>query len=321
MRNSDLTGVCPDSRVPEGRPTGPAVPRMVLGARLRRLREAQHISREEAGGAIRASAAGISRLELGRVGASQRDVADLLTIYGVADAAERVLLLELAAQAGAAGWWRRYADIVPGWLEPYLSLEQSASVIRGYEVQFVPGLLQTREYARAVIGLGRPDVPPEQLQRRVELRVRRQRVLYDAQGPRFWAVVDEAALRRPVGGPETMRAQLRHLIAACSLPRVSLQVIPFDAGAHAAAGGPITLVRLPGDDLPDVVYLEQLIGGHYPDDADDIEYYRQVIDYLVTAARPPEETPGILRRLLAETGGAPAAAEAELSVARSAGGG
>lgn len=304
MRNTDVMGVWPDGRNPEPPPAGPAVPRMVLGARLRRLREAQYISPAEAGGAIRASAARIRGLEMGRGGCSLRDISDLLTVYGVSAAGERGLLLDLAAQADSAGWWREYADVVPGWLETYLSLEQSASVIRSYEVQFVPGLLQTEDYARAVIGLGRCDVPEARLQRRVELRMRRQRILYGSDAPRLWAVVDEAALRRPVGGALTMAAQLRHLIAVCELPHVSLQVIPFDVGAHAAAGGPVTLVRLPGGELPDVVYLEQLIGGHYPEDADDIEYYRNVIDHLVTSAQPPGATPGILRRLIGElTGG------------------
>jgi len=274
---------------------GPTVPRMMLGAQLRRLREARGITREDAGESIRSSHSKISRLELGRTGFKLRDVADLLTLYGVTGEAGRATLLALAKQANAPSWWQPYADIVPPWFQPCLGLEQAAGVIRSYEVQFVPGLLQTEDYARAVIRLGHEN--PAEVDRRVRLRMERQQILHGAHVPHVWAVIDEAALRRPIGGPATMRAQLHHLITVSELPHVTLQVLPFLAGGHAAAGGPITVLRLPGD-LPDVVYLEQLTSALYPDRPGEVEHYRHVMDRLVVEAAPPTETAATLRRLI-----------------------
>ncbi|MGH3314109.1 MAG: helix-turn-helix domain-containing protein [Streptomyces sp.] len=300
MRLTEVSGPGgpPERRVADSGLAGPAVPRKVLGERLRRLREAQFISRQQAGEAIRACAVAIERLERGHTGCQERDVTDLLTIYGVTDEIEHATMRELAAQANLPGWWHAYADVVPDWLHTYLGLEQAASVIRGYEVQFVPGLLQTPQYARAVIELGHPGASEAQLQRRVDFRIRRQRILYGRRPPHLWAVIDEAALRRPVGGPGTMRGQLRHLISVLDLPHVTVHVMPFEAGGHAAAGGPVTLLRLPQRELPDVIYLEQLISAAYPAEREDVEYYRHVIDRLVTAAAPAASTPSILRGML-----------------------
>jgi transcriptional regulator with XRE-family HTH domain len=293
MRITEISGGMPDRRIPD-RPAGPAVPRLVLGERLRKLREAQYISRQEAGEAIKASDVAIAQLERGRCGFHERDVTDLLTIYGITDETEHATLQALAAQTNAPGWWHAYQDLVPDWFHTYLGLEQAAGVIRGYEVQFVPGLLQTPEYARAVIALGHARASENELRRRVELRMLRQRILHSRRPPHLWAVIDEAALRRPVGGTETMRGQLEHLIAACELPHVTVHIMPFAAGGHAAAGGPVTLVRLQERELPDVVYLEQLMGATYPAERDEVEYYRHVIDRLVTDAAPARETRGIL---------------------------
>jgi len=278
---------------------GPTAPRMLLGARLRSLREECGISREAAGEVIRASHSKISRLELGRTGFKARDLADLLDLYGVTDDAERAMLKELAKQANTSGWWHVYKDVIPPWFVDYLGLEQAASVIRGYEVQFIPGLLQTPEYAWAVIALGHAYAPAEQIERRVELRMRRQRILEGPRPRRLWTVIDETALRRPIGGVATMRAQIRHLIDACRLRNVTIQVLPFRAGGHAAAGGPISLLRLPQHELPDVVYLEQLTTAVYPDGPVEIDRYHHVMDRLVTEAEPATETPAILERILA----------------------
>ncbi|OEU89091.1 XRE family transcriptional regulator [Streptomyces oceani] len=270
---------------------------MVLGARLRVLREAQYISLEEAAEAIRVTPEQIAWLELGRVSCRQRDAADLLTIYSVHDPDERATLLALAQQTHNCGWWRAYDDVVPHWLHTYLTLEQAASVIRTYEVQFVPGLMQTREYARAVIALKHGITREAELDRRLELRMRRQQVLHGARPPYLWAVIDEAALRRPIGGHATMRAQLRHLASLCELPHVTIQVLPFRTGGHPAGGGSVSLLRLPEPELPDVVYLEQLISAGYPDEAEDIDHYRGVIDQLVTMAEPATATPALLHGL------------------------
>src|SRR5918996_2252763 len=227
-------------RAPKGAPTGPTVFRVGLGGALRRKREAAGVTRERAGYAIRASPAKISRLELGRVGYKERDVADLLTCYGVRDPAERAQFLDLARQANTPGWWHRYSDLLPSWFETYLGLEQAASVIRTYEIQFVPGLLQTRDYARAVTRLGHSD--PVEVERRVELRVQRQALLTGPNPPTLWVVVDEAALRRSMLGPDQSRAQITHLIEMNELPNVSLQVAPFSYGGDAPAGGAVSLL-------------------------------------------------------------------------------
>jgi hypothetical protein len=279
---------------------GPTVLRIVLGAELRRLREARGISRAKAGWEIRSSESKISRMELGRVGFKERDVDDLLTLYGVADAAERGALLTLARQANAPGWWQRFGDVLPAWFQDYVGLEASAALIRAYEVQFVPGLLQTPEYARAVIRLGYLDSTEEEIERRVSLRMRRQQALARPNGPRLWAVVDEAALRRPIGGPAVMRAQLEALIEATRRRTVRLQVVPFGVGGHSAAGGSYTILRFSDGDLPDIVYVEQLTSALYLDKREDVEHYTAAMERLVIEAEPPGRTGQLLRRILAE---------------------
>jgi transcriptional regulator with XRE-family HTH domain len=280
---------------------GPMVPRLALGARLRRLREERGIGRADAGHAIRASASKISRMETGRHGFKLRDVADLLTLYGVTDEAERATLLALAEQANTPAWWQYYSDVVPTWMQTYLGAEQAASVIRCFQVQRVPGLLQTADYARASIRLAHPDAGAEELERRVALRMTRQRILHRRPPTRLWAVLDEAALRRPVGGRDVLRAQLRHLIEICGLPQVTVQILTFRSGGHAAEGGPVTILRLPGGELPDMVYLEQLTTGLYPDRPAEIECYWDAMNRLVVEAESPDETPTILHRILQET--------------------
>ncbi|WFE66340.1 MULTISPECIES: helix-turn-helix transcriptional regulator [Micromonospora] len=282
----------------EGGPaTGPTVLRMLLGAQLRRLREASGVTREGAGWEIRSSESKISRMELGRVGFKERDVADLLTLYGVTADEERGALLKLARDANSPGWWHRYGDVLPGWFQSYLGLEAAAALIRSYEVQFVPGLLQTPEYARAVVLLGHRGAAVDEVDRRVELRMQRQQLLRRADPPQLWAVIDEAALRRPIGGREVMRGQLTALIEATRSPHVRLQVIPFDAGGHAAAGGAFTILRFGDDDLPDIVYIEQLTSALYLDKREDLDYYAAAMERLCVEATPPERTPEVLTRL------------------------
>ena len=276
---------------------GPTVLRMVVGAQLRRLREASGISASDAGYSIRATHSKISRMELGRVSFRERDIADLLTMYGVLDEQERSVFLSLAREANIPGWWHDSADLLPGWFEPYLGLEEAASVIRNYEVQFVPGLLQTAGYARAVILLGYPDAAEEEIERRTELRMKRQQLLTRPDGPQLWAVVDEAALRRPLGSPEVMRGQIDHLIEAASLPAITIQVIPFQAGGHSAAGGPFSLLRFPEPDLPDVVYLEQLTSALYLDRREDVDSYQAVMERLCLQAVPAAGTVELLEEI------------------------
>lgn len=280
---------------------GPTVLRLMLGAQLRRLREAKGISREDAGYLIRASASKISRMELGRVSFKERDIADLLSLYGIIHQDERAALLALARQANTPGWWQRDGDILPSWFQTYLGLEEAAALIRTYEVQFVPGLLQTEDYARAVITHGNPEAPAEEIERRVSLRMKRQQLLSRSDPPQLWAVVDEGALRRRMGDLVVMAAQLERLVKASELPNVTLQVLPFDAGAHAAEAGTFTILRFPEPDLPDVVYLEQLTGALYLDKREDVDAYVAAVDRLVVESAPPRTTVEILSRILQET--------------------
>ena len=285
----------------DGLSAGPVVPRLVLGARLRTLRDERRISRAAAGDAIRASRSKISRLEAGRHRFKPRDVADLLTLYGVTDEAERATLLALAEEANSPAWWQHFNDVVPTWARAYLGAEQAASLVRCFEVQRVPHLLQTPDYARASLRLAHAGAGRAELDRRVKLRMTRQRILRRRPAAQLWAVIDEAALRRPVGGIGTMRAQLRHLIEICRLPQVTVQVMPFLAGGHAGEAGPVTILRLPGGRLPDMVYLEQRVTALYPDRPTEIECYWDVMNRLVVEAESPEETPTILHRILQET--------------------
>jgi transcriptional regulator with XRE-family HTH domain len=282
--------------------SGPTVLRILLGAQLRRLREGKGISREDAGWEIRASGSKISRMELGRVSFKERDVADLLSMYGVVDSRERDALLGLARQANNPGWWHHFGDILPNWFQSYLGLEAAASLIRTYEIQFVPGLLQTPEYARAVILLGHSGADSAEIDRRVELRNQRQAILNRPEPPQLWAVIDEAVLRRPIGGTEVMRKQIEALIEASKLPNVRLQIIPFNAGGHAAAGGPFAILRFPESELPDVVYVEQLTSAIYLDKRDDVDHYAIAMERVCIDAEPPSHTPDILEKLLNEVG-------------------
>ena len=279
--------------------SGPTVLRILLGSQLRRLREAKGITREEAGYKIRASGSKISRMERGRVSFKERDVVDLLEMYGV-DEAEQASLVALAKEANSPGWWHKYGDVLPEWFQVYVGLEEAASLIRLYEVQFIPGLLQSREYARAVISLGLPGAAPEEIERRVSLRMARQELLTKTGGPRLWAVVDEAALRRPIGGREVMRAQLERLIECAREPNITLQVVPFRSGGHAAEAGAFTIMRFPEVDLPDVVYLEQLTSALYLDKREDVEKYTEVMERLSVESESPERTVDILSGMLEE---------------------
>jgi transcriptional regulator with XRE-family HTH domain len=264
--------------------------RMLLGRKLRRLREAAGLTPERAGYEIRASRSKISRLETGRARFKDRDVADLLSLYSVTDEQQRTEALTLARHANAPDWWQKYSDILPGWFETYLGLESAASTIRGFEIQFVPALFQTEDYARAVIRLGHKAAPAAEIEDRVALRLKRQDLLSKPESPAVWPVMDEAVLRRLVGGRAVMRAQLRHLAEAATMPHVTLQVVPFGLGGHAGAGGSFTVLRFAEPDLPDVVYIEQLTSAMYLEQRPDVEHYLEVMDQLSGEALTPAAT-------------------------------
>jgi transcriptional regulator with XRE-family HTH domain len=296
MTRSQVSAGTQQEEAPTG---GPTVLRILLGAQLRRLREAKGITREDAGWEIRASGSKISRMELGRVSFKERDVSDLLTLYGVSAANEREALLVLARQANNPGWWQQFSDVMPGWFQSYLGLEAAATLIRTYEIQFVPGLLQIPEYTRAVAQLTTTaDRSEEEIEQLVALRRTRQ-VMFDREPPlKFWAIVEESALLRPIGGPEVLRAQLNALLEAIKRPNITLQIIPTSSAGHAASGGAFSVLRFPKPDLPDVVYLEHLTSALYLEKRDDVDAYTTILDTLAATIPSPQETPALLKGLL-----------------------
>lgn len=290
-----MSASAPGGAAPVG---GPTVLRMLLGAQLRRLRETAGVTRDDAGYHIRASGSKISRMELGRVSFKERDVTDLLEFYGVHDPAEREKLVQLTREANATPWYQKFQDVVPDWFHVFVGLEEAAQLIRVYEVQFVPGLLQTEEYARAVIVQGAPGLDPDEVERRVALRMGRQKLLRRENPPRYWVIIDEAALRRPMGGRDVHVGQIERLIDLVGEPNITIQVMPFRYGGHAAEGGAFTIMRFPETDLPDVVYMEYLTGAHYIDKPEEVERYAAVMERLSVAGTSPDRTREILTGML-----------------------
>ena len=280
---------------------GPTVPRMLVGIQLHRFREAAGITPDQAAYEIRASRSKISRMENGLVRFKERDVTDLLTLYGITDEKTRSGLVTLTRQANTAGWWSRYGDIMADWFQAYLGLETAASVIRTFELQFVHGLFQTEDYARAVTMLGHTTAPAEEIDRRVSLRLKRQDLLNGPTPPQVWSVIDEGALRRPVGGSAVMRAQLERLVEMSKLRHVTIQVVPFSRGGHAAAGGSFTVLRFSEPEVPDVVYIEQLTSALYLDKHEDVEHYLEVMNHLSTEALTPTQSAKFITEIIRDT--------------------
>ena len=273
----------------------PTVLRILLGTQLRRLRESRDITAQEAARAIRGSESKISRIELGRNAVREVDIADLLDLYGITDSAEREQLLTLASQANQPGWWHRYQDVLPPWFHSYLGLEESAETIRSLDTQFVPGLLQTEDYAAAVIRLG--QYSREETDRLVFLRRERQR-RFASGGLRLWAIIDEVALRRPIGCPNMMRRQLEHLIDICERPGLTIQISPFLTGASYAAPGSFSVLQFATDDLPDIVYVEQLTSAMYLDKPADVDRYIAAMDRISAAGCTPDQTIDLIRSMI-----------------------
>jgi transcriptional regulator with XRE-family HTH domain len=302
MTTAPSEGAQPHPRTPTAPPRTSTVLRILLGTQLRRLRESRRITLEEAGRAIRASHSKISRMELGRVSMRGRDVADLLTLYGVADEGERAAMLTLVSQANVPGWWHDYGDVLPSWFEAYIGLEQAATGIRNYEVQFVPGLLQTEDYARALVQVAPDEVTEDAIEQRVKVRMERQQVITGPDPLSVWAIIDEAALCRPAGGWEVMRAQMQRLIEVARLPSVTLQLIPFDIGAHPGAGrGPFTILQFPDEADRDAVYVDNFAGELYVEEIVEVGSFHEGFRHLVAAALSPAATMTFIAERLAST--------------------
>ncbi len=276
----------------------PTVRRRRLALELRRLREAARLTCEEVAEQLECSASKISRVETGRVSVSPRDVRDMLEIYGAGDE-QRDSLVQLARESKQKGWWHAYGDSVQPHFATYLGLESAASEIRIYEVNMIPGLLQTEEYARTVISAGMMNSPRAEIERRVALGMERQR-LTRSSPPTVWTVLDEAALRRQVGGPEVMRAQLEYLRELASLRNVSLQVIPFASGAHPGMGRPLVILVFGESVDPDVVYLEDLTSALWVEDVHQVDRYNVLFHHLQAAALSFDDSAALIYSALKE---------------------
>jgi transcriptional regulator with XRE-family HTH domain len=272
---------------------GPTVRRRRLGIELRRLREQAGMIGEEVAERMDWSATKVSRIETGQVSVHPGDVSDLLDLYGVGEQETRDALIAIARQARKKGWWHSYGDVLPQWFQVYIGLEAAAESLWNYQGQLVHGLLQTEDYARAAFQAAGFFTAPEEIDRGVELRMTRQRLLAKDPPLAPWAVLDEAALRRPVGGRQVMGRQLARLAEAADSPAVRLQVLPASAGAHAAMDFPFTVVRFPAGE-GDVVYLESLTSALYLERAADVARYTLVFDHLRAAALSPKDSVALI---------------------------
>jgi transcriptional regulator with XRE-family HTH domain len=274
------------TRTPTGR-------RRRLGAELRRLREAAGLTIDRVAEELECSPSKVSRIETGQVSATPRDVRDMLGLYRVDDARIEAMV-QVAREARQRGWWQKFVD-VPDGVPAYVGLETAATSIDIYMALLVPALLQTPDYARAVIAAVRPDLPPAEIDRRVELRLRRQDLLDQERPPRIRVLLDDTVLRRPVGGPAVMAAQRRRLLADADRPAVTIQVLEVDAGAHAGMDGPFTIFGFPAPAERDVVALDSAADALYLEGPEDVARYRRVFELLLPAARSPEDSAAIIR--------------------------
>ncbi len=280
--------------------SAPTVGQVVLGRRLLDLRERAGLKREEAARVLRVAPATVRRMEMAEVALKIPYLQLLLKAYGVPED-EAEVFVQLAEEANRPGWWQRFHDILPGWFSMYVSLEGAAALIRSYEPHFVPGLLQTEDYARGVLESGAVgQTSPEDIERHVALRMQRQELLTRPDAPRFWAVLDETVLRRPVGTPEVMRAQIDKLLEAAELSNVTLQIAPFSSGPHPGTYGPFVLFRFAVPELPDMVYSEYLTGAVYLDARTEVATHLEVMDRMAAQAATAHRTKEILRDLRKE---------------------
>jgi transcriptional regulator with XRE-family HTH domain len=281
--------------VSERRPA-PTVGQVVLGRRLQELREAAGIKREEAAQVLRVAPATVRRMEMAEVALKVPYVQVLLTTYGVAEE-EADAFVALTEEANQPGWWQRFHDVLPEWFSLYVSLEGAAGLIRSYEPHFVPGLLQTEEYARAVLEAGTiGQTGPETIERHVSLRMARQGLLERDSPPHLWVIMDETVLRRPVSiRGEVMREQLDKLLEFAERDRVTLQVAEFDNGPHPGTYAPFSLFRFTEPELPDMVFTEYLTGALYLDSRTEVSTHLEVLDHMTAHAASAQRTKKILR--------------------------
>jgi transcriptional regulator with XRE-family HTH domain len=286
--------------VPDALQGSPTVLRMILGRQLQALREKAGLSHQQAADAIYSSEWTIRRIEAGKGALKPLNIKSLLIAYGVTDVREIDAFLGLARDASRPGWWHSYGDVLPDWFKVAVGLEESASLIRAYEPQVVPGLLQTEAYVRAITAASFPSEQEEESERRVALRLARQDLLERPAPPEYWIVLEETVLRRPIGGRKVMRGQVEHLIEAASRPDITVQVLPFAAGWHPAMYGMFNIFRFPDDAMPDVVYSEALTSATYLNKPEETTQYTEALDRMAAMAATPDQTITILRQILKE---------------------
>ncbi|MEV5457264.1 helix-turn-helix transcriptional regulator [Streptomyces cellulosae] len=280
----------------------PTLLKMLVGVQLAGFREDAGLSQDQAARSVGFSGAKLSRIESGkgRRPPTETDVRALLELYGT-DGYEASVLLKLLKRAGEPGWWQRYDKrLMPEWFDRLVGLQEAAATIRTFEIQYVPGLLQTADYTRAVVERGLPNAPASEVQRRVELRMRRAQLLLREDAPQLWAVIDESVLLRVLGDRTVMRDQLDHLAKMAERPNVTLQIVPLNVTNASAPAIPVTYLRFGGLDLPDVVYLEHIRSANFLEDRDETEEYRIVLDRLADEALTPRESVEMLRRTIDE---------------------
>jgi transcriptional regulator with XRE-family HTH domain len=275
----------------------PTLLKMLVGVQLAGFREDAGLAQDQAARAVGFSAAKLSRIESGkgRRPPTENDVRALLRLYGTDDY-EASVLLKLLQRAGEPGWWQRYDKrLMPEWFDRLVGLQEAAATIRTFEIQYVPGLLQTPAYTRAVVERGLPNAPAGEVERRVELRRHRARLLFRPDAPQLWAVIDESVLLRVLGSTEVMREQLAHLVEMAERPNVTLQIVPLNVTNASAPAIPVTYLRFGGLDLPDVVYLEHIKSANFLEDLDETEEYRIALDRLADEALKPRDSLELLR--------------------------
>ncbi|MEU5093936.1 helix-turn-helix transcriptional regulator [Streptomyces sp. NPDC020996] len=266
----------------------PTVRRRRLGQELRRLRELKGMTAEEVAERLLVSQSKISRLENGRRSISQRDVRDLCGVYEVEDHRIVDSLMQMAKDSRQQGWWHSFGDIP---YSVYIGLETDAASLRVYDPQVVPGLLQTRQYAESLIAGALPETAAADIDKRVQVRMRRQDRITAPENPlRLWTVMDEAALRRVVGNRSLMRDQLEHLVEQSQLPHVTVQVIPFEMGAHPGLNGQYAILEFPDAADSSVVYIEGVTSDLYLEKANDVQKYSVMYEHLRAQALNPDQS-------------------------------
>jgi transcriptional regulator with XRE-family HTH domain len=286
--------------VPDALHSSPTVLRMILGRQLQALREKAGLSYQQAADEIYASEWTLRRIEAGKGALKPLNIKSLLITYGITDVREIDAFLRLARDASRPGWWHTYTDVLPDWFTVAVGLEESAALIRAYQPQVVPGLLQTEAYARAITAASFPSEQGEDSERRVALRLARQDLLKRPAPPEYWVVLEETVLRRPIGGPDVMHGQIEYLIECAARPNITLQVLPFTTGWHPAMYGMFNLFRFPDDAIPDVVYSEALTSAYYLNKSEETTKYTEALDRMAAQAATPDQTISILREALKE---------------------